>query len=146
MVVIITSLLPSLLHHSRTSLHHYSCLPRAAVCFSWLLEHVCLGFWFWFSCLHFYEKASKFLTGLLTRLHFTGLLGQRSRHGLHTMRPHLLLFGMYKSSEDVSDLQKEDREGCADVYFMTKVGVLDPTNDPQNLKKFTRRRNCHEWF
>jgi len=34
----------------------------------------------------------------------TGLFGQRSRHGLHTMRPHILLFGMYKGSEDVSDL------------------------------------------
>ena len=52
---------------------------------------------------------------------FVGLLGQRSRHGLHTMRTHILLFGMYKGSEDVSDLQKEDRKSCADLHFMKRM-------------------------
>jgi len=40
----------------------------------------------------------------LQTLLFAGLFGQRSGHGLHTMRTHLLLFGMYKGSEDVSDM------------------------------------------
>jgi len=46
----------------------------------------------------------------LQTLFFAGLIGQRSRHGLHTIRTHLLLFGMYKGSEDMSDMQDEYRE------------------------------------
>jgi len=44
------------------------------------------------------------------------------------MRPHLLLFGMYKGSEDVSDLQEEDREGSEDLHFMRgKQDVAEDT-------------------